>query len=101
MKNIKFKLVSQIQKKVGGRTKEDEYLSYQNIKLTQSDIDWVKFVADRLKVKSELKEKYIELLTFYKKNERLKEKLGYKTCKKCGVLFKGEGPLCPVCKLKD
>ncbi len=101
IKNIKFKLVSQIQKKVGRRAKEDEYLSYQDIKLTQSDIDWVKSVADRLKVERELKEKYVELLTFYKKNERLKEQLGYKTCKKCGALFKGDGPLCPVCKMKD
>ncbi len=101
VKNIKFKLVSQIQKKTKGRAKEDEYLFYEDIKLTQSDIDWVKSVADRLKVENGLKEKYLELLTFYKKNEKLKKQLGYKACKKCGALFKGEGPLCPVCNLKE
>jgi len=101
VKDIKFKLVSQVRKKGKKVGKKDEYIFYDNIKLTAEDINWVNLIADKLKVNDALKEKYRELLIFYKKNERLKERIGYKQCIRCGALFKGEGSLCPICKLKE
>lgn len=104
VKDIKFKLVSSMRTSARRKlksTKKDEYISYENIELTEKDIEWVNSMVDKLKVDENLKKKYKELLTTYKKNERLKEEMGYKKCAKCGALFKGEGTLCPVCKLKD
>ncbi len=101
VKDIKFKLVSHVRNRLGKVNKREEYISYKTVKLTEKDLEWVNFTTKRLKADKKLRKKYRELLIIYKKNERLKEQMQYKRCAKCGALFKGEGPLCPVCKLKD
>jgi len=64
-------------------------------------VKWIDKVLSQLKVDDKLKKKYRKLLVIYKKDQRLKVEKGFKKCKKCGVLFKGRGLLCPVCEIQD
>ncbi len=76
-------------------------MDFSDVTLTVSDLNWVKNLVNKLNTDDKLKNKYKQLLILYKKNEKFREKMGYKKCKKCGVLFKGKGDLCPVCTLED
>ena len=99
--DIKFKLVSSVKNRLRKTGRKEEYISYKTVELTREDVEWIDSTVDKLKADEKLKKKYRELLVIYKKNEKLKERMHYKRCAKCGALFKGEGPLCPVCKLED
>ncbi len=76
-------------------------MDFSNITLSPSDLNWIEALSMKLNADDKTRNKYRQLLTFYKKNEKLRESMGYKKCKRCGVLFKGRGDLCPICQLKD
>jgi rubrerythrin len=99
--DLKFRVIEKPVKRKVNYVPETKEEDFSEIKLTPSDLEWVENLVKKLKADENAKKKYAELLILYKKNEKLREKLGYKRCKKCGVLFKGKGDLCPVCKATD
>ncbi len=99
--DLKFRVMEKPVKRKVNYTPQTKEEDFSEIKLAPSDLKWVEDLVKKLKADEKAKKKYAELLILYKKNEKLREKLGYKRCKKCGVLFKGKGDLCPVCAVSD
>lgn len=100
VKRIRFRIIERLPIRERKQVQEDT-LALDGVQLEEEDLKWINNVINRLKVDDKLKKKYKKLLTVYKQDQKLKLKKGYKKCKKCGVLFKGEGLLCPVCEIND
>ena len=100
VKRIRFRIIERLPIRERKQVQEDT-LALDGVQLEEEDLKWINNVINRLKVDDKLKKKYKKLLTVYKQDQKLKLKKGYKKCKKCGVLFKSEGPLCPVCEIND
>jgi hypothetical protein len=71
------------------------------VELSEDDLVWIEENTLRLKADEKLKKEYYDLLKAFKELEKVKQTAGYKKCKKCGALFKGNGFLCPVCEIND
>ncbi len=99
--DLRFRVIENRIKKRKEYISETSEVDFSDIKLSPSDLKWVEELVNKLKADEKTKEKFSELLILYKKNEKLREKLGYKRCKKCKVLFKGKGDLCPICSVND
>ena len=100
VKRIRFRIIERLPIRERKQVQEDT-LALDGVQLEEEDLKWINNVINRLKVDDKLKKKYKKLLTVYKQDQKLKLKKGYKKCKKCGVLFKSKGPLCPVCEIND
>ena len=100
--DIKFRVIGKRLRKAKEKyIPDDVELDFNGITLSEEDLNWIKSLIDKLQADDKTKKEYGKLLTLYKKNEKLREKMGYKKCKKCGALFKGNGDLCPVCEIED
>jgi hypothetical protein len=99
--DIKFRIIEKPEKKKKQYVPGDAEIDFSEINLTEDDYKWINNLINRLNADDKTKKEYKKLLTLYKKNEKLREKMGYKKCKKCGALFKGSGDLCPVCEIED
>ncbi|MGC8721611.1 MAG: DUF721 domain-containing protein [Caldisericaceae bacterium] len=102
IRDIKFKVSdSRFPKAQQVQSKAKNNFSSPPIKLNEKDVHWIEENVNRLKANDTLRLKYRKMLEAFKELEKKKEISGYKKCKKCGALFKGDGPLCPVCEMND
>ncbi len=99
--DLKFRVIERAPRKKKKFIPQTEEADFSKVKLSASDLNWIKTLVERLNADEKAKRKYEELLIAYKKNVKLREMSKYKRCKKCGVLFKGKGDLCPVCAVSD
>ncbi len=100
--DIRFKVIEKpFHRRKNNYVPDSTEMDFSEITLSEKDIKWIENLVKRLNADEKTKKEYRNLLMLYKKNEKLREKMGYKKCKKCGTLFKGKGDLCPVCEIED
>jgi rubrerythrin len=99
--DLRFRIIERGYRPKVKHTKDDDRIDISDVKLTPEDIAWIDNLVERFKGTEKAKMEYRRMLYYFKKNERAREKMGYKHCKRCGVLFKGKGDLCPACILEE
>ena len=99
--DLRFRVVEHGHKPRVKHTPQDDIMDLSDIKLSAEDLAWIENLVSKFKGDKKAKMRYREMLLYFKKSEIARKKMGYKRCKRCGVLFKGKGDLCPACELEE